>query len=88
MKISVVTDGNNVVTAYGVCLSNTHEPLPNGIIIETDVDLETLIGNYKLIDGVPIELQESEKTIPVPEPTAQERIEALEAALLEVVLGG
>ena len=88
MKISVLTNETNVITAYGVCLSDTHEPLPNGTIIETDVDLETLIGNYKLVDGALVELQELEKITPMPEPTDKERIEALEEALLEVVLGG
>ena len=44
--------------------------------------------NYKWMDEV-VEIKEADKpSIPAPEPTAMERIEALEAALLEVVLGG
>ena len=88
MKLSILTDTNGVVTGYGVCLSEEHNPLPNGVIIETDVDHELLIGNYKFIGGILIELPEEEKPLILPEPTAEERIEALEAALLEVVLGG
>jgi hypothetical protein len=88
MKISILTNENNIVAAYGICLSDTHNPLPNGIIIETDIDTELLMGNYKLVDGALIELFEEEKPLILPEPTVKERIEAIEAALLEVVLGG
>ena len=45
--------------------------------------------NYRYVDGRVVETPESEKPpIPQQEPTAMERIEALEAAMLEVVLGG
>lgn len=45
--------------------------------------------NYQYIDGEVVEIAETDKPpIPAPEPTAQERLEALEAAMLEVVLGG
>ena len=45
--------------------------------------------NYRYIDGKVVEIPESEKPpIPLPEPTQEKRIEALEEALLEVVLGG
>ena len=45
--------------------------------------------NYLYVDGEIVEIAEADKpSIPPPEPTAGERIEALEAALLEVVLGG
>lgn len=45
--------------------------------------------NYKYIDGEVVEIPEADKPpIPLPMPSQEERIEALEAALLEVVLGG
>lgn len=45
--------------------------------------------NYKIVDGTMTEVAEADKpSIPAPEPTAQERLEALEAAMLEVILGG
>ena len=46
--------------------------------------------NYKLIDGVVIEIPEEEKpTVDITQPiTVEQRIEALENALLEMVLGG
>ena len=45
--------------------------------------------NYRYVDGQVVEIPETEKPpVPQQEPTAMERIEALEAALLEVVLGG
>ena len=45
--------------------------------------------NYRYVDGQVVEIPESEKPpVPQQEPTAMERIEALEAAILEVILGG
>ncbi len=45
--------------------------------------------NYKIIDDTMTEVAEADKPpIPTPVPTAQERIEVLETALLEVILGG
>ena len=47
--------------------------------------------NYRYVDGQVVEIPESEKP-PIPHtdpvPSMMERIEALEAAMLEVVLGG
>jgi len=45
--------------------------------------------NYRYIDGKVVEIPESEKPpIPLPEPTQEERLNVLEAAMLEVILGG
>jgi len=45
--------------------------------------------NYRYVDGQVVEIPETEKPpVPQQEPTAMERIEALEAAILEVILGG
>jgi len=45
--------------------------------------------NYRYTNGQVVEIPESEKPpVPQQEPTAMERIEALEAAILEVILGG
>jgi len=52
MRISVLTDQNQAITSYGVCLSTDHNPLPNGIIVDTDIDIETIVGNYTLQNGI------------------------------------
>lgn len=45
--------------------------------------------NYRYVDGQVVEIPETEKPpVPTPEPSMMERLEALEAAVLEVVLGG
>ena len=45
--------------------------------------------NYRYIDDEVVEIAEADKPpMPLPIPSQEERIEALEAALLEVVLGG
>ena len=63
MRISVIINANQVVTSYGICLSDTHIPIPNGIIVETEVDVETIIGNYKLENGMLVEMTVEEKQI-------------------------
>ena len=63
MKISVIINANHVVTSYGICLSDTHIPISNGIIVETEVDVETIIGNYKLENGMLVEMTVEEKQI-------------------------
>lgn len=45
--------------------------------------------NYQFVNGEVVEIAEGNKSpVPAPEPTQEGRLEALEAALLEVVLGG
>lgn len=46
--------------------------------------------NYKLIDGKVVEISDDEKSIikTTPQITTEERLNALEAAMLEIVLGG
>lgn len=45
--------------------------------------------NYQYIDGKIVEIADEDKPpIPIPEPTAEERLEALELAMLEVILDG
>ncbi len=49
--------------------------------------------NYKLVDGQIVERTAEEKAAeiasrPLPPPTAEERLEALEVAMLEVILNG
>jgi len=45
--------------------------------------------NYRYVDGQVVEIPETEKPpVPAPGPSMMERLEALEAAMLEVVLGG
>jgi hypothetical protein len=46
--------------------------------------------NYKLIDGEVVEVPEDEKPIPqvIPQISTEERISALEEAMLEMLLGG
>lgn len=45
--------------------------------------------NYRYVDGQVVEIPETEKPpVPAPGPSMTERLEALEAAMLEVVLGG
>lgn len=46
--------------------------------------------NYKLVDGELIEILDEEKTVIkiTPQITTEERLNALEAAMLEMVLGG
>lgn len=63
MDICILVDKNKVITSYGVCLSQVHIPLEDGVIIETDLDLENvnIVGNYKLQDSKLIELTEEEK---------------------------
>ncbi len=63
MRISVEIDSNNIVTGYGICLSDEHVPLENGTLVETEIDVDTIIGNYKLVDGVLIEMTEDEKQV-------------------------
>lgn len=49
-------------------------------------------NNYKLVGKTPVELTEEEKEAlfptPKPVPTTNERLEALESAMLEMILGG
>ena len=45
--------------------------------------------NYRYTNGQVVEIPESEKPpVPAPGPSMMERLEVLEAAMLEVVLGG
>lgn len=45
--------------------------------------------NYRYVDGQVVEIPETEKPpVPAPGPSMMERLEALETAMLEVVLGG
>ena len=45
--------------------------------------------NYRYTNGQVVEIPESEKPpVPAPGPSMMERLEALEAAMLEVILGG
>lgn len=44
--------------------------------------------NYKLVDGIVTEIPEEEKPELKPSITVKQRVEALENALLEIVLGG
>ena len=45
--------------------------------------------NYRYVDGQVVEIPESEKPpIPAPGPSMTERLEALESAMLEVMLDG
>lgn len=69
-QIMVQLDAKNVVVGYGICLNDQHEPIPNGIKITTDLNINDINFNYKLIDGILIELEESEK--PIIEPSLSE----------------
>ena len=45
--------------------------------------------NYRYVDGKVVEIPETEKPpVPVPGPSMMERLEALESAMLEVILNG
>ena len=60
-----------------------------GNYLDTPITDEYGRYNYRYTNGQVVEIPESEKPpVPQREPTARERIEALEAAMLEVVLGG
>jgi hypothetical protein len=61
MKISVKTNTDGVVIGYGICLTSDHNPLLDGSVIETDVDLESVVGNYRLADGIIELIPESER---------------------------
>lgn len=63
MIICVITDSNNVVKEYGI-KENDIVPYPNGILVETDLDLQTIDinkNNYKVVDNVLVELTNEEK---------------------------
>ena len=81
-RLHVVVDSNSIVSSYGVCLSETHVPIENGILVETNLDLDTviLVGNYKLVDGELIELTEEEK------PVLPQELSKLEILENEVIL--
>lgn len=54
---------------------------------------ENGVYQYKLVDGKPVErtaeeMAEDERSEPNNTPTAEERLEALEAAILEMMMGG
>lgn len=44
--------------------------------------------NYKLIDGIIVEVTEKEEIAIEKQITTEERLEALESAMLEIILGG
>ena len=46
------------------------------------------IADFEILTEEEYQVRKASEPVPQQEPTAQERIEALEAALLEVVLGG
>lgn len=68
MVIVIAVDESNIIKRVDIPLSDEHLQAilnnnSNLITVETDLDLGEiqLVGNYKLIDGELIELQESEK---------------------------
>ncbi|NRY59839.1 hypothetical protein [Clostridium beijerinckii] len=71
-SIYIIMDNNNVIKDYGVCLSDNHMPLENGIKIDTDLDLEniSLVDNYKLVNNKLVKLtyEEKESLIPTTAP--------------------
>ena len=78
MLIAVKTDVNNVVVSYAVVLNNDLNY--EGALIETDLDLDLiqLVGNYKVADGVLVELAEEEKQTIETKPTVSQRIAVLQ----------
>ena len=80
MKLCVVLDANNIVTNYGVCLDDTHMPFVNGVIVYTDLDLDVIeiVGNYKVAEGVLVELADEENQITETKPTVSQRIAVLQ----------
>jgi len=64
-----------------------------GNYLEKGLMDENYLYNYKLIGGTVVERTAEEKASeiasrPLPPPTVEERLEALEAAMLEVILNG
>lgn len=80
MLIAVKTDVNNVVVSYAVVLNNNLNY--EGALLETDLDLDLiqLVGNYKVVDGVLVELTVDDKgEVNTPTQTQDEQIQILKA---------
>jgi len=93
-KIYIKTDTNKVVSAFGIPLNDNHIPLKNGTATETNLDLDNieLINNYKLVDGILVELTNEEKTTLFPTLTpilsVDEKLKLMQKAIDDLVLGG
>ena len=63
MKICIVLNKYNTIEKYGVCLTDNHIPILNGIIVETDINLKevNIVNNYKLVNDKLVVLTEQEK---------------------------
>lgn len=59
--VHVLLDEFNVITSYSIKLSDNQVFTEEWVSIDTDIDLDLLIFNYKYIDGELIELAEEEK---------------------------
>lgn len=59
--IYILLDEFNVITSYSIKLSDNQVFSDEWIVIDTDIDLDLLVFNYKYIDGELIELPEEEK---------------------------
>lgn len=93
MIIVVGINESSVIKRIDIPLSDEHLQAilnnnPNLITVETDLDLGEiqLVGNYKLIDGELIELQESEKPQQELQPSKDEILQQQLQALNDVVI--
>lgn len=59
--IYVLLDEFNTITSYSIKLSDNQVFSDEWVVIDTDIDLDSLIFNYKYVDGELIELSEEEK---------------------------
>ncbi len=63
MKVSVLLDSNDAVISAVIVDGLDYNPIQNGIIVDTDLDLNSieLEKNYKLVNNQFVELTEEEK---------------------------
>ena len=79
--IYVLLDEFNTITSYSIKLSDNQVFSDEWVVIDTDIDLDLLIFNYKYVDGELIELSEEEKQRylnPIRPITLEERVELLQ----------
>ncbi|MBN1067183.1 hypothetical protein DVW02_04180 [Clostridium botulinum] len=72
-----------MIVNVGFILNENHIPFKNGTIIETDIDIEKIANNYKLVDEQLIELTTEEKEHLFFKPKEPTKEELLQKQLLE-----
>lgn len=81
--IYVLLDEFNVITSYSIKLSDNQVFSDEWIVIDTDIELDLLIFNYKYVDGELIELTDEEKQryLHTPKPTLEDLLKSQESKI-------